>query len=432
MSRYYFFLAFRGLRRTPWLALLMVLTLAVGLSACMVTNTLRHALAMDPIPGKSSRLLNLQDPTVPYGGGSRFSYVQARFLSRLGARYGDSVVSGLGLVTSISVAGQQVVLDGGLGMRYTTAGYFRMFDVPFKDGRIWTRQEEQSAAPVAVIGKEMADRLFPDTSPIGRQVVIGGTPYTVIGVLYPWNPQPHYVDLTFGAFGTGGAGLYVPVTAIQYAPSDMLVPQSCTKDHPSPASPSELLSSVCSWLSVWYLAHTRQDVAALTHAVKSQLAVIFQADRADRLQLLNVRQLLADIVPASAHLYAWLGAALLALCIVNASGMQLSRLMRGTSQIGIRRALGATRVDIVKQYLCDAMLVGSAGGVLGMTLTFAGLYGVRQLSFGSLPYANMAHMDGIMFTLMVLLVILCSALAGVAPAWLASRADPARVIKVAE
>ncbi|HEX5306187.1 MAG TPA: ABC transporter permease [Dyella sp.] len=432
MVRYYFSLAIGGLQRTPWLALLMVLTLAIGLSTCMITIALRHALAMDPVPGKSLRLLNLQDPSVPYEAGARFSYGEAGQLTRMGAPDAVSSESGMGTVTSISVAGQRVAMDGGLGIRYATAGFFAMFDISLERGRVWTRDEEQSAAPVALISEDLAAELFPHASPLGHQVGVGDTQYTVIGVLRPWNPQPHYIDLTLGAFGTGGAGIYLPVKTIRYAPDDMLVFQRCPRSHPSLALPADLLSSACGWLSVWYLVPFEQDVSRLTHAVESQLPEVFPATPASKLHLLNVRQIVADVVPASVNLYALLGVIFLVLCVVNASGMQLSRLMRGTAQIGIRRALGASRLDIVKQYLCDALLVGGAGGMAGMMLTFVGMYFVRQLPLGEVRYAQMAYMDGTMFALMVLLVFVCSALAGVVPAWMASRADPALVIKAAQ
>lgn len=54
MLRYYFALALGGLRRTPWLGLLMILSLAVGVAAGMTTITLRYVLSLDPISGKVS------------------------------------------------------------------------------------------------------------------------------------------------------------------------------------------------------------------------------------------------------------------------------------------------------------------------------------------------------------------------------------------
>jgi putative ABC transport system permease protein len=434
MSGYYFSLALKGLWRTPWLALLMVITLAVGVSANMVIITLRHALAMDPIPGKSERLLQLQlqNPAIPQGMGGWVTYAEAEQLRRLGAGSADSVETGNGDVDAISVGERRIVIDSGLGVRYATAGFFQMFDVPLKSGRIWTREEEQNAAPVAILAQDMAKRLFPGTSPIGRQVGIGDTLYTVIGVSGPWFPQPHYIDMTLGAFGVGGDRVFLPVTAIRYAPSNMRVYQSMPRFHPQRCLPAELLASKCNWLSVWYLAPTEREVWAFTQAVKSQLPQIFPVEQARELELLNVRQIVADVVPAEVNRYSWLGLVFLALCVVNASGMQLSRLMRGTSQIGIRRALGASRMDIVRQYLCDALLVGGVGGLLGVGLTFGGLYFVRGLSLDDARYTNMAQMDATMFGMMILLIFVCSVVAGVVPAWLASRADPARIIKVAQ
>lgn len=433
MLGYYFSLALRGLGRTPWLALLMVITLAVGLSASMVIFTLRHVLAMDPIPGKSERLLQLQDPAVMAmlpGMGGWFTHAEAERLRRLGGNGVDSVETGYALVNAISVGDRHIVVDSELGVRYADAGFFRMFDVPLKSGRSWTREQEQNAAPVAVLSQDIADRLFPNASPIGRQVGLGGTLYTVVGVSGPWFPQPHYIDMTLGAFGAGDAGVFLPVTAIRYAPASMRVFQSMPRAHPRPCQPEELFASKCNWLSVWYLAPTQQDVWALTQSIQSQLPQMFSAEKARALQLLNVRQILADVVPVEVNRYSLLGLVFLALCVVNASGMQLSRLMRGTSQIGIRRALGASRLDIVRQYLCDALVVGSAGGLLGVGLTFGGLYLVRQLSLDDTYYTSLARMDGIMFGAMILLILVCSVLAGVVPAWLASRADPAQIIKV--
>jgi len=109
--------------------------------------------------------------------------------------------------------------------------------------------------------------------------------------------------------------------------------------------------------------------------------------------------------------------------------MQLSRILRGSSAIGIRRALGASRRQIVVQFLCDSLLLGCLGGVLGVALTFAGLHVVRQIP--SVAFADMVHMDASMLGLMVSLVLASSVLVGLMPAWIASRADPALVVKSA-
>ncbi|HET7332320.1 ABC transporter permease [Dyella sp.] len=411
----------------------MILALAVGIAAGMITIALRHALSMDPIPAKSELLMGLQDPSAGTYAENLFDYAHARALARLRGQNTASTFTGQGIVTSFSVRGRDISNSGGLGIRYATPSFFRMFNVPLERGRIWTATEEANATPVMVMSRDTAGALFPARDVIGQQVRLGHTLYTIIGITDEWNPRPRYYNLNgpAGAFGGDGDAIFLPVTTIQYAPDDMMVPRGCSSQA-TRASPSTFLTAGCDWLSVWYMARTQHDVAVLKQVMKNQLPSLFRPYRASKLQLLSVREILinANIVPGSVRLYSMLGVIFLALCVVNASGMQLSRVLRATSQIGIRRALGASRTEIIKQYLCDALLVGGAGGLLGVALTFAGLYGIRHLP--GVFYADMARMDGAMFALMIALIFVCSVLVGVIPAWLASRADPALVIKSAQ
>lgn len=432
MLGYYLRLAIGGMRRTPWLAALMVLSLAVGIAASMITMTLRHALGLDPIPSKSERLLNLQDPTSPVQVGGMFSYSEAVALSRLGGGSAESVMSGAGIATSLSLMGHTQEIRQGVGIRYTTSAFFRIFDVQLLRGRIWTHEEERDAAPVVVLGEEMARHLFGGDEVVGQRILMGDTAYTVIGVTTPWNPQPRYYDLgsAAGVFGGGGDSIFVPVTTMRYASADLMVSRACPGGDAAMSSPPELLASPCRWLGVWYLARTEHDARALARSLPGESSNIFPDSRASHLRLLDVRQVLeqAAVVPVPVRVYAWLGLAFFALCVVNASGMQLSRVLRTGSQVGIRRALGASRMQIVGQHLCDALLVSGIGGVLGISLTFAGLAAVRRLP--DVYYAELARLDGTMFGTMVALVVVCGALVGAIPAWLASRVDPAVLIKV--
>lgn len=426
MLAYYLRLALTGLRRTPWLAALMVLSLAVGVAASMTTITLRHALSLDPIPDASARLFNLRDPASSLRG-RVFSYADAMTLARLDGARIQSVLSGTGVTTAVAAAGRHRVLRGGLGIRYATASFFSVFEVPLRQGRVWSSEEERAAAPVAVLDEGMAHYLFGSASAVGRQIRLDDVAYTVIGVTAPWNPQPRYYDLdgVAGAFGGGGDGVFVPLTAMRYAPDDLMVSRVCPVDQASLARPSGLMDSRCQWLSVWYLAATRKEAKGFSDELPASLARILPVDEARRLRLLDVQQLLAKagVVPSSVRVYAWLGLAFLALCLLNAAGMQLSRVLRTASQVGIRRALGASRAQIVGQHLCDGLLIGSIGGTLGAGLTFAALAAVRRLP--DVYYADLARMDGTMLLAMLGLVLANGALVGVVPAWLASRIDPA-------
>ena len=69
----------------------------------------------------------------------------------------------------------------------------------------------------------------------------------------------------------------------------------------------------------------------------------------------------------------------LGVCLVNVVGLLLAKFMNGAALTGLRRALGASRRDIVRQHLTEVLLIGLAGGVLGLLLAMAGLAGIRSL-----------------------------------------------------
>jgi putative ABC transport system permease protein len=420
---YYLQLAWRSLRKTPLLSLLMVVTLAVGQAASMITLTLRHALASDPIPGKSQLLLAPR--AASDGGGAydgMFTYAQGRAM--LDAMH-PSLLMGQAL-GSVSLP-DGTLSSGGQPIRFTTRNFFGFFDVPLSRGRIWSQQEDQRGDPLVVLGSDMARQLFPATDPLGASVHIGDANYRVIGVLAQWDPAPRFYDMSLGSFMHADQA-FVPLVSIRSASADLGAPRICV-GAASTMPPSRLLDNDCSWLTPWFLAKDTAAVPALSRHVAAAANFVLRDSMRIDFRLLDVRQILAaaDVVPGSVRVFTGLGLAFLVLCIVNAAGMQLSRLLRRVAQTGIRRALGARRRDIVGQYLCETLLIGLGGGVLGAALTEAGLYWVRQLNS---YYTRTASTDLATTIMTISLVAFCCLLTGMVPAWVASRADPAIAIKV--
>ncbi|MCH3812556.1 FtsX-like permease family protein, partial [Campylobacter jejuni] len=92
----------------------------------------------------------------------------------------------------------------------------------------------------------------------------------------------------------------------------------------------------------------------------------------------------------------------------------LAKFLRRSGEIGVRRALGASRGQIFLQCQVEAGAVGVAGGVLGIGLALLGLYAVRQQP---VDYADLAHLDGSMLLLAIGLTLCASLAAGFLPAW---------------
>ncbi len=132
------------------------------------------------------------------------------------------------------------------------------------------------------------------------------------------------------------------------------------------------------------------------------------------------------MVPSDVRLQAWLAFAFLAVCLLNTVGLLLAKFLRRSVEIGVRRALGASRGAIFTQFLVEAGSVGLIGGVLGLGLAWLGLYAVRQQP---VDYAPLARLDPAMLATTFILAIVSSLLAGLLPAWRAARVVPALQLK---
>jgi len=131
-------------------------------------------------------------------------------------------------------------------------------------------------------------------------------------------------------------------------------------------------------------------------------------------------------VPGDVRLQAWLALTFLVICLFNAVGLLLAKFLRRSGEIGVRRALGATRGAIFAQCLVEAGLIGMLGGICGWLLTLVGLWLVRQQP---VDYAHLAHLDTAMFLATFVLAVGTSLLAGLIPALRASRVVPGWQLK---
>ena len=76
-----------------------------------------------------------------------------------------------------------------------------MFDVPFQYGAPWSEQDDTRRAQVVVISQKLNDTLFGGADSVGRELLIATRLFRIVGVIKPWNPQPHFWDLDDGVYG---------------------------------------------------------------------------------------------------------------------------------------------------------------------------------------------------------------------------------------
>ncbi|MCB1572071.1 MAG: FtsX-like permease family protein, partial [Xanthomonadales bacterium] len=146
-------------------------------------------------------------------------------------------------------------------------------------------------------------------------------------------------------------------------------------------------------------------------------------------RLLDVNEWMADqeVVSRDVQVQTGLAFAFLVVCLVNTIGLLLAKFTRKSGEIGLRRALGASRREVFSQFLIESGVVGLSGGILGLALTGLGLLAVRALYS---EYKTVAHLDWTMIFVTVALAIVSSVLAGVYPTWRACRVQPAAQLKI--
>ena len=432
MFGYYLNLALRSFRRNRVLTALMVLAIALGIGASMTTLTVFHVLSGDPIPQKSDRLFYVQlDPETRdgYKPGDEPQEQLTRFdaeelLRQKKAKRQAMMTGGGGVLEPEGTKLKPFVLS----MRYTSADFFPMFDVPFLRGRPWTGADDEGRARVAVITRELGEKLFGSADPVGRELRVDGNALRIVGVLDAWKPTPHFYDLNTGRYDNDEE-VYVPISTALDLKLGRNGSMNCFGRTVVNDPTAENVP--CAWLQYWVELESAGDAAAYKRYLDNYSEQQRSAGRFERpanTRLRNVMEWLdyRQVVPGDVRLQMWLAFGFLLVCLLNTVGLLLAKFLRRSGEIGVRRALGASRMEIFKQCLVEAGTVGVAGGALGLGLALLGLWAVRQRPA---EYAQLAHLDGGMLLLTFVLAIGASLLAGLLPAWRAMRVPPALQLK---
>lgn len=437
MFGYYFNLALRSFKRNKVLTALMVLAIALGIGASMTTLTVFYILSGDPIPTKSAKLFYPQmDPESKRGyiPGQDPQYQMTRFDAEnmLRQKRGDrqAMMSGGGVSVTPDIAGMTPFR---VGARYTSADFFPMFEAPFEYGTAWTATEDAKRDRVAVISKKLNDKLFNGVNSVGKTVQLQKTAFRIVGVLEDWRPTPRFYDMSSDRYGELEQ-VFVPFSTSRDLEMSVNGNMSCWDDDKESDTDPEGqygVNAPCAWLQYW----VELDTPAKAEAYRQYLSNYSDEQRAagrfqrpTNVRLSNVMEWLDinKVVPSDVRLQTWLAFGFLMVCLINTVGLLLAKFLRRSGEIGVRRALGASRREIFVQCLIEAGTVGLAGGVLGLGLALLGLWAVRQQPA---DYADLAHLNPSMLLTTFVLAIVASLLAGLLPAWRAMQVTPAIQLK---
>jgi len=434
MFTYYLELGLRSLRRNPILTALMVVGIALGIAASMTTLTVMHLMGSDPIPWKSSQLHAVQldnwDPNNSYYDDGRppdqVTYRDATALMAAGKA--DKQAAMFKIALPIQPENPQVKPFQSLG-RVTFADFFAMFEPPFAYGAAWDRKQDSEHARVVVLTKDTNEKLFGGQNSVGKTVRMDGVDYSVVGVLAEWKLRSRYYDLTNGAFADMEE-FFMPFTTAIDLKRRSSGNNSCWKN--SGDGWDAYLESDCVWMQMWVQLDSPSRLAEYKSFLDSYVNEQKKLGRFQRPlnnRLLDVKEWMKDqkVVSRDVEVQTGLGFAFLVVCLVNTIGLLLAKFTRKSGEIGLRRALGASRRDVFTQFLIESGVVGISGGILGLLLTFLGLIGVRAPYE---QYKSVAQLDWSMIAVTVVLAVGSAILAGLYPTWRACHVQPAAQLKI--
>jgi putative ABC transport system permease protein len=432
MFSYYLDLAFRSFRKNVALTVLMVVAIAFGVGASMTTLTVLHVVSADPIPGNSHDLYFVQlEPrkALGYVPGEEPPWQMTRRdsenLLRAAKADRQAMMTGGAAAIEPDKAGMSPFFADA---RWTSADFFAMFRVPFVAGAGWTADDDLKAARVVVIQRELADKLFGTTAVVGKTIRMDGNELRIVGVTDNWHPAPHFMDLNAARYEKSEL-LFAPFSTSRELKLRRNGSMDCWGDDEN--TDSEAVGAPCVWIQYWVELDSQAKYDAyraylINYSEEEKRAGRFQ--RPPGVRLRDVMEWLDynEVVPNDVKLQTWIALGFLLVCLVNTVGLLLTKFLRRSSEIGVRRALGASKRSIFIQLLVESGVIGLVGGALGLGLAWLGCWAVQHQPA---DYAELARLDLPMLAATFALAVVASLLAGLLPAWRGCQVTPATQLK---
>ena len=265
------------------------------------------------------------------------------------------------------------------------------------DGRFLIDAEDEAAQRVAYIGADVATKLFPVSSPIGQEISISGLPYRVIGVETARGtvfgiPQDTFILIPLKTYSNNFGGL-IRQRSLYF------VATSKTDDQFNDAVDEAR-----------FLMRIRRKLGAQE---KDNFGIVTpDAITGLRDRLFGTIFIVAIAVPSIALLVG-------AIVIMN---IMLVSVTERTKEIGIRKSLGARQMDILKQFLVEAVALSAIGGAIGVTIAW--IIG-RVLT--AMFFPTFLSLGAVFIAVGVSMAV--GVMAGVFPAWKAARLDPIEALR---
>jgi putative ABC transport system permease protein len=398
--------AVRRLGRAPGFTFVAVLTLALGIGANTAIFSVTDAVVLRPLPFRDPRQLVAVWEINRAEGNQVWRVAPANFVDwRAQAdTFSDAAAFG-GFDATLTGSGDPLQVRGGS----VTPTYFSTLGVLPVRGRSFQPADEAADIPVLLLGYGFWQSRFGGSDGVlGNSVRLDGKAYTVIGVmpngLYPAWPangprvyfQREYQDVW---------RIY-PKDYLTYRSSHVMGVVARMKPGVTVAQAQKQMDVIAGRLEKTYPAD--KDEGALVRPLMDEVA--------------------GSVRPALLILLAAVGAVLLAACS-NVAGLLLARLTARRHEIGVRRALGAGRATLMRQFLVEGLLLALLSAVAGVWVACEGQRVLMRLVPQDIPRLADAGLDARVLLFNAGVSLVAAVVFALAPAWSAGRVNASDVLK---
>ena len=365
-ARNSFRVAWEGVMLNKLRSFLTTLGIIIGVAAVIIMLAVSagaEAEIEDQISGLGANLI-MVTPFRSFGGVRRgpgggggpgnittFTYDEVVFLSQ-----NLRNVSGVSLEqsTTQNVKGGSATMTG-VSIVGVTADFLEVRDYEVGQGRFFTAAENDATQRVAILGAGIAEDLFEGVDPIGHQVRIGSSRFTVIGVMAEQG--------VVGATDNDGR-IYIPASVVFKKFGGSGFGGNRVRMILVKAESGEMMDSVMNQITALLAGRRNVDPAEPDFGVRTQQDIV------------DAR---SSTTAAFRSLLAWVAAISLVVGGIGIMNIMLVSVTERTREIGLRQALGARPRDVQRQFLLEAVMLSLVGGLAGLLVGVAGSFVFGEL-----------------------------------------------------
>jgi len=284
----------------------------------------------------------------------------------------------------------------------TTPEFQQLYDFEIASGRYISEVDIARRDMVVVLGSKTAEDLFGSDDAVGQQVKMSDKRFTVIGVLEPRG---------LSSFGFSWDEMVItPITTFQVR----LFPQT------TPSGEDAVQSIVVQAASAEVMDEVIEDIETI---LKKRHRI--DADEDNDFAVMSLEQMLGIFETITLALTIFLGLIGSISLLVGGIGIMnimLVSVTERTREIGLRKAIGAKRRDILVQFLLEAAMLSLVGGAIGLTFAWAAAWGISQIDLGG--FTINAVVSPFIVIVAVSVSVIIGLVSGIYPAMRAARLNP--------